>query len=69
MAISDYYISFDDTEQALKILEDYLSRTPNHIKILDQILKGEKIKPGSYRGRKNSEPEDNRKTLLKNNNA
>jgi len=39
------------------------------IKILDQILKGEKIKSGSYRGRKNSEPEDNRKTLLKNNNA
>ena len=37
LAISDYYISFDDTEQALKILEDYLSRTPNHIKILDQI--------------------------------
>ena len=37
LAISDYYISFDDTEQALKILEDYLSRTPNHIKVLDQI--------------------------------
>ena len=37
LAISDYYISFDDIEQALKILEDYLSRTPNHIKILDQI--------------------------------
>ena len=37
LAISDYYISFDDTEQAIKILEDYLSRTPNHIKVLDQI--------------------------------
>ena len=37
LAISDYYISFDDTEQALKILENYLSRTPNHIKVLDQI--------------------------------
>ena len=37
LAISDYYISFDDTEQALKILENYLSKTPNHIKVLDQI--------------------------------
>ena len=37
LAISDYYISFDDTEQALKILENYLSGTPNHIKVLDQI--------------------------------
>ena len=30
---------------------------------------GKKPKPGSYRGRKNSEPEDNRKTLLEINNA
>tara|TARA_B100000953_G_scaffold263282_1_gene229906 strand:- start:247 stop:855 length:609 start_codon:yes stop_codon:yes gene_type:complete len=34
------------------------------LKILDQILKGESPKPGSYRGRSNSEPENNRKTLL-----
>ena len=34
------------------------------LKILDQILKGESPKPGSYRGRANSEPENNRKTLL-----
>ena len=34
------------------------------LKILDQILKGETLKPGSYRGRLNSEPENNRKTLL-----
>ena len=34
------------------------------LKILDQILKGESPKPGSYRGRINSEPENNRKTLL-----
>tara|TARA_B100000029_G_scaffold494443_1_gene558183 strand:- start:937 stop:1548 length:612 start_codon:yes stop_codon:yes gene_type:complete len=34
------------------------------LKILDQILSGEKLKPGSYRGRINSEPENNRKTLL-----
>ena len=39
------------------------------LKILDQILKEEVLKPGSYRGRKNSEPEDNRKTLLEINNA
>ena len=32
-------------------------------KIINQILKGEKLTPGSYRGRKNSEPENNRKTL------
>jgi len=55
MQINDDYFEDLDKEKA--------------IKILDQILKGEKIKPGSYRGRKNSEPEDNRKTLLKNNNA
>ncbi len=34
------------------------------LKILDQILRGELVKPGSYRGRLNSEPENNRKTLL-----
>jgi len=33
-------------------------------KIIDQILKGEKPKPGSYKGRTNSEPENNRKTLV-----
>jgi len=32
-------------------------------KVINQILNGEKITPGSYRGRKNSEPENNRKTL------
>ncbi len=32
--------------------------------IINQIKKGEKPKPGSYRGRKNSEPENNRKTLM-----
>ena len=39
------------------------------LKIFDKILQGEKPKPGSYRGRKNSEPENNRKTLLDLNNA
>jgi len=39
------------------------------LKIFDQILNNEQLKPGSYRGRKSSEPEDNRKTLLENKNA
>ena len=34
------------------------------LKILDKILKDETPKPGSYRGRINNEPENNRKTLL-----
>ena len=34
------------------------------LKIIDQILNGESPKPGSYRGRLNSEPENNRKTLM-----
>ena len=33
-------------------------------KIIDQVLNSEKIKPGSYRGRTNSEPENNRQTLM-----
>ena len=38
-------------------------------KIIDLINKNESPKPGSYRGRFNSEPENIRKTLLGNNNA
>ena len=38
-------------------------------KIIDQILNKKKPKPGSYRGRKNSGPENNRKTLLELKNA
>ena len=34
------------------------------LEILDKILKGETPKPGSYRGRTNNEPENNRKTLM-----
>ena len=34
------------------------------LKIIDQILKGETPKPGSYTGRLNAEPENNRKTLM-----
>ena len=38
-------------------------------KIINQILDGQDPKPGSYKGRKNSEPENNRKTLINLNNA
>ena len=38
-------------------------------KIIDQINKNKKPKPGSYRGRLSSEPENIRKTLLGNKNA
>ena len=41
----------------------------NFEKIIDQILNKKKPQPGSYRGRKNSEPENNRKTLLELKNA
>ena len=37
--------------------------------IIKDVLKDKKPKPGSYRGRLNSEPEKNRKTLLENKNA
>ena len=39
------------------------------LKIFDKIINNEIPEPGSYRGRKNSEPENNRKTLLDENNA
>ena len=55
MQINDDYFEDLDKEKA--------------IKIVNQILKGEKPKPGSYRGRINSEPENNRKTLMENKNA
>ena len=38
-------------------------------KIIDQTLKGETPKPGSYKGRTNSEPEHDRKTLMEIKNA
>ena len=34
------------------------------LEIFDKILNGETPKPGSYRGRVNNEPENNRKTLM-----
>ena len=52
----------------MQINDDYYEDLDKEktIKILDQILNGEKPKAGSYKGRKNSEPEGNRKTLLEN---
>ena len=50
----------------IQINEDYyedLTKKKTE-KIIDQILNGKKPEPGSYRGRTNSEPENNRKTLL-----
>ena len=50
----------------MQINDDYYEDLDKEktLKILDQILDGKKPKPGSYRGRLNSEPENNRKTLL-----
>ena len=50
MQINDDYYEDLDKEKALEIL--------------DKIISGKKPTPGSYRGRLNSEPENNRKTLL-----
>ena len=50
----------------MQINDDYYEdlNKEKAIKIFNQILNGEKPKPGSYRGRVNNEPENNRKTLL-----
>ena len=55
----------------MQINDDYFEDLDKEktLKIIDQILNGEKPKPGSYRGRTNSEPENNRKTLLEETNA
>ena len=50
MQINDDYYEDLDKQKALDIL--------------DKILNGETLKPGSYRGRVNNEPENNRKTLM-----
>ena len=55
MQINDDYYEDLDKEKTLKILE--------------QILNGETPKPGSYRGRVNNEPENNRNTLVEFKNA
>ena len=50
----------------LQINDDYYEDLDKEktLKILDRILNGETPKPGSYRGRLNNEPENNRKTLM-----
>ena len=46
------------------LMKHKLLQIEKTLKIIDQILNGENPKPGSYRGRLNSEPENNRKTLM-----
>tara|TARA_B100001121_G_scaffold141029_1_gene123617 strand:- start:1074 stop:1682 length:609 start_codon:yes stop_codon:yes gene_type:complete len=55
----------------MQINDDYYEDLDKEktLKILDKILKGDKPKPGSYRGRINNEPENNRKTLIEYKNA
>ena len=50
----------------MQINDDYYEDLDKEktLEILSKILKGETPKPGSYRGRVNNEPENNRKTLL-----
>ena len=50
----------------MQINDDYYEDLDKEktLEILDKILKDETPKPGSYRGRINNEPENNRKTLL-----
>ena len=50
----------------MQINDDYYEdlNKEKTLKILDKILNDENPQPGSYKGRTNSEPEDNRKTLM-----
>ena len=50
----------------LQINDDYYEDLDKEktIEIFEKILKDETPKPGSYRGRSNTEPENNRKTLM-----
>ena len=50
----------------LQINDDYYEDLDKEktIEIFEKILKGKTPKPGSYRGRLNTEPENNRKTLI-----
>ena len=50
----------------MQINDDYYEDLDKEktLEILNKILKGETPKPGSYRGRINNEPENNRKTLM-----
>ena len=55
----------------MQINDDYFEDLDKEktLKILNKILNDEKPKPGSYRGRINNEPENNRKTLMDYKNA
>ena len=50
----------------MQIKDDYYEDLEKEktLEIIDKMLKGENHKPGSYRGRINNEPENNRKTLM-----
>ena len=50
----------------MQINDDYYEDLDKEktLEIFDKILNGEKPEPGSYRGRTNNEPENNRKTLM-----
>ncbi len=50
----------------MQINDDYYEDLDKEktLEIFDKISKGETPKPGSYRGRLNTEPENNRKTLM-----
>ena len=54
------------TAPMMQINDDYYEDLDKEktLEILDKILKGVTPEPGSYRGRINSEPENNRKTLM-----
>ena len=55
----------------MQINDDYFEDLDKDktLKIIDKIIKNQKPEPGSYTGRKNSEPENNRTTLIETNNA
>ena len=59
------------TAPMMQINDDYYEDLDKEktLEILDKILKDEKPKPGSYRGRVNNEPENGRKTLMELKNA
>ena len=55
----------------VQINDDYFEdlNKEKMVKIIDQVLNNEKPKPGSYKGRKSSEPENNSKSLIEEKNA
>ena len=55
----------------MQINDDYFEDLDKEktLKILDEIINDKTPKPGSYKGRSNNEPTNNRKTLMDNKNA